>query len=141
MTLSALLLISSLLIPGFSSGPAKKGQSGSGYEGIARLPGLNDSVTVCRDERGMPHIYASGEHDLYLATGYISAQERLWQMDLIRRTTTGRLSEILGKSFLQVDIISRCLNMSEKSKLIIQNEDPEIIACLEAYTEGVNSYI
>ena len=110
-------------------------------EGIARLPGLNDSVTVCRDERGMPHIYASGEHDLYLATGYISAQERLWQMDLIRRTTTGRLSEIFGKSFLQVDIISRCLNMSEKSKLIIQNEDPEIIACLEAYTEGVNSYI
>ena len=83
----------------------------------------------------------SNEHDLYLAVGYISAQERLWQMDLIRRSTEGRLSEIFGKSFLQVDIVSRCLRMPEKSKLIIQNEDPGIIACMEAYAEGINLFI
>ncbi len=134
-------MIFSLLAPGFILKPEQKRQINSDYEGITKIPGLTDSVTVYRDERGMPHIYASSEHDLYLAVGYISAQERLWQMDLIRRTTAGRLSEIFGKSFLQVDIISRCLNMTEKSRLILQQEDPEILSCLEAYSEGVNQYI
>jgi penicillin amidase len=141
MTLSAFLVIFSLLTPGFLSIKEKNKLSHSEYEGITQLNGLVDSVTVYRDERGMPHIYASNEHDLYLVVGYVSAQERLWQMDLIRRTTAGRLSEIFGKSFRQVDIISRCLNMTEKSKIILQHEDPEIIACLEAYTEGINQYI
>ena len=62
------------------------------YEGQLIVPGLGSEVTVYRDERGMPHIYASDEHDLYFAVGYVMAQDRLWQMDLIRRATTGRLS-------------------------------------------------
>ncbi len=67
------------------------------YNGELTVSGLNSDVTVYRDERGMPHIYAMNEHDLYFATGYVMAQERLWQMDLIRRATTGRLSEIFGE--------------------------------------------
>ena len=73
------------------------------YEGEIALSGLTDEVTVYRDERGMPHLYAGNEHDLYLATGYIMAQERLWQMDLIRRATTGRLSEIFGEDYKGFD--------------------------------------
>ncbi len=141
MFFSGLLLITAVLTSGFIPSPHKSGKSSSQYEGIIALPGLSDSVTVYSDERGMPHIYANNEHDLYLAVGYISARERLWQMDLIRRSAYGRLSEIFGESFLQADIFSRCLRIDEKSKLILKNEDPEIVACLQAYADGVNAFI
>lgn len=98
-------------------------------------------MTVYRDERGMPHIYASCEHDLYMATGYISAQERLWQMDLVRRSAAGRLAEIFGESFIQADIFTRCLQIYETSKRILHNEEPAIVACLQAYADGVNAFI
>ena len=111
------------------------------YSGELALPGLNDEVTVYRDERGMPHIYASGEHDLYFATGYVMAQERLWQMDLIRRATTGRLSEIFGKDYVKTDLFLRSLCMSAKSEKVIAASDPEIKICLEAFAAGVNAYI
>jgi penicillin amidase len=111
------------------------------YKGDINIPGLTSEVTVYRDERGMPHIYASNEHDLYLSVGYVMAQERLWQMDLIRRATTGRLSEIFGESMVQTDLFLRSLNMPAKSKMVINNEDPSIIECLKAFTEGVNVFI
>ncbi len=139
--LSGLIIILATPASGFISSPGKTGRSSPQYEGVIVTPGLYDSVTVYRDERGMPHIYASSEHDLYMAVGFVSAQERLWQMDLIRRSTTGRLSEIFGKSFLRADIFSRCLQIKEKSKLVLENEDPEIVACMQAYTDGVNSFI
>lgn len=105
------------------------------------LQGLNDDVTIYRDERGMPHIYAGNEHDVYMATGYIMAQERLWQMDLIRRATTGRLSEIFGKDYVQTDLFLRCLEMTDKSEKVLKNTDSEIINCLQAFTGGINAYI
>ena len=89
------------------------------YEGELKVKGLNAEVTVYRDERGMPHIYASDEHDLYYATGYIMAQERLWFMDLIRRVTQGTLSEVLGKDMVETDKFLRSLRMTEKSKEVI----------------------
>lgn len=115
--------------------------SNSYYNGTLNLTGLKDSVTVFWDQRGMPHLYASSEHDLYMATGYLTARERLWQMDLLRRSTTGRLSEIFGESFLQADIFSRCLQIREKAARIIAKEDPHILSCLQAYTDGVNAFI
>ena len=89
----------------------------------------------------MPHIYASCEHDLYMTTGYVTAQERLWQMDLIRRSAAGRLSEIFGKSFLQADIFTRCLQIYKTSRDILRDEEPAIVACLQAYADGVNAFI
>lgn len=133
--------MTTVLISGFVSQPDKTGRSSPQYEGIIIIPGLTDSVTVYRDEKGMPHIYATCEHDLYLATGYITAQERLWQMDLVRRSSTGRMAEIFGKSFVQTDILTRCLRIEEKSKLMLRDEDPDIVACLQAYADGVNAFI
>jgi len=130
-----------VLTSGFLSSRDRSRRSNPQYEGLIIIPGLSDSVTVYRDERGIPHIYATNERDLYLATGYISAQERLWQMDLIRRSSTGRLSEIFGKSLLQSDIFTRYLRMEEKSREILRDESPEIIASLQAYTDGVNLFI
>ena len=72
---SGFFLLMAVLISGFVSPPDKTGKSPR-YEGTIVIPGLTDSVTVYRDERGMPHIYATCEHDLYLATGFITAQER-----------------------------------------------------------------
>lgn len=111
------------------------------YNGTLVMQGLSDSVTVFYDERGMPHIYARNEHDLYRVTGFLTARERLWQMDLLRRSTTGRLSEIFGASFLQADVFARCLQIREKAARIIANEDPCILECMNAYSAGINDYI
>jgi penicillin amidase len=138
---SITLFILAAATSGFVLSHSASEGSSKRYESSLFLPGLTYSVTVYRDERGMPHIYAGSEHDLYLTAGYISAQERLWQMDLIRRSATGRLSEIFGKSFLQADIFCRCLQINEKSKNIIRNEDPAVIDCMKAYVDGVNSFI
>jgi penicillin G amidase len=109
--------------------------------GEMTLAGLSGNVTVYRDQRGMPHIYANDENDLYFAVGYVMAQERLWQMDLIRRATTGRLSEIFGKDYVQTDLFLRSLDMPDKSKIVIANSDPSILKSAEAYCNGVNKYI
>ncbi|MDP3002955.1 MAG: penicillin acylase family protein [Bacteroidales bacterium] len=111
------------------------------YKGDLVVQGLGSDVTVYRDERGMPHIYAANEHDLYLSTGYVMAQERLWQMDLIRRATTGRLSEIFGETYVKTDLFLRSLDMTTKSKIILSNEDTSTLKCLKAYADGVNAYI
>lgn len=111
------------------------------YEGEETIKGINNQVTVYTDFRGMPHIYAENEHDLYFTTGYIMARERLWQMDLIRRATRGELSEIFGEDYVQTDLFLRSLEMTSKSKMLLGAEDPQIISCMEAYSEGVNYFI
>lgn len=128
-------------LSGFTVPQAKKTKPSPQYSGEINVEGISSAVTVIRDERGMPHIYAANEHDLYQAVGYITAQERLWQMDLIRRSSTGQLSEIFGKSFIQTDLFMRSLNIEAKCRLVLQNEDPAVIECLNAYAEGVNAFI
>jgi len=149
---SELLIILAALTTGFISSHGRSGKSHPQYAGAAATAGLSDSVTIYRDERGMPHIYAGNEHDLYMAVGFVSAQERLWQMDLIRRSSTGRLceifgerpntsSEITGNTFLLADKFIRCLQITEKSRIVLKNEDPVIIDCLQAFTDGVNAFV
>jgi len=124
-----------LIISGVKNGAVPK------YNGELTLSGLESDVTVFRDERGMPHIYADNEHDLYFAIGYVMAQERLWFMDLVRRVTTGRLAEVMGADLAETDKFLRCLEMTEKSKLVLSNEDPVILSYMQAYADGVNKYI
>lgn len=109
--------------------------------GEKAIAGLTADVKVIRDERGVPHIYASNEHDLYFMTGYITAQERLWQMDMVRHATQGRLSELFKRDMTETDHFLRALGMSEKSQLVLEKEDPGILAALEAYTDGVNRWM
>ncbi|MBW6500434.1 MAG: penicillin acylase family protein [Bacteroidales bacterium] len=111
------------------------------YNGELILTGLTKDVTVYRDERGMPHIYAENEYDLYFATGFVMAQERLWQMDLIRRATTGRLSEIFGEDYIQTDLFLRSLDMMTKSKMELSIMEKGLLDHLQAFTDGVNTYI
>ncbi|MFW6227019.1 MAG: penicillin acylase family protein [Bacteroidota bacterium] len=111
------------------------------YNGEFVVPGLLEEVVVYRDSFAIPHIYAENQHDLYFTTGYIMAQERLWQMDLLRRVTLGRLSEIFGESYMDTDQLLRALDYSKKSKHILRSTDPEITDALDAFANGINAYI
>lgn len=111
------------------------------YDADIHLIDVAGEVVVYRDAFGIPHIYAKKESDLYRAVGYCMAQDRLWQMDLLRRACTGRLSEIFGEDLVETDLLLRSLRMTEKSRLILENtEDPMVQACL-CFADGVNQYI
>ncbi|MCA1747142.1 MAG: penicillin acylase family protein, partial [Bacteroidales bacterium] len=77
----------------------------------------------------------------YRVVGYLTAQDRLWQMDLMRRITTGRLSEIFGADMVSADQLFRAFDFSKKSADVLTKTDPEIVQCLQAYTDGVNQFI
>lgn len=111
------------------------------YNKDIHLSGLIDTVEVLRDSTGVPHVIARNERDLYMAVGYLVAQDRLWQMDLLRRVTTGRLAEIFGKGFVDKDQFLRALRYSEKSRQILDSCNAGLTLSLTAFSEGVNQYI
>lgn len=109
--------------------------------GELRLTGLLAPVTVYRDERGVPHIEAANSHDLYMAQGFVTAQDRLWQMDLSRRAASGRLAEVLGASMLDTDKFFRTLNLRPAAEASVAAYSPWAREALDAYTAGVNAFI
>ena len=111
------------------------------YNQNVTMRNMKAAVTVYRDAFAIPHVYAQNEEDLYRAVGYVMAQDRLWQMDLMRRATTGRLAEIFGDDLIETDLLMRALRMTEKSKKILAKIDKEIIKFAEAFADGVNQYI
>ncbi|WDP90966.1 MAG: penicillin acylase family protein [Desulfobacter sp.] len=111
------------------------------YEGTAAVAGLSQKVTIYRDRHAVPHITAENEEDLYFAVGYTLAQDRLWQMDLLRRVTQGRLAEIFGEDLVEVDLLMRALRIPDKSKRILAQTEPPIKSALEQFSAGVNHYI
>ncbi len=111
------------------------------YNRDIQLSGLYEPVEVYRDSFAVPHVYAQNEHDLYLAVGYLLAQDRLWQMDMLRHVTEGRLSEIFGEKYMENDMILRALRFRDKSEKLLKNADSACVVALEAFSEGVNQYI
>lgn len=111
------------------------------YNKDVELTGLSEEISVFRDGHGIAHVNAQNQKDLYRAVGFSMAQDRLWQMDLLRRVTQGRLSEILGKDQVNTDLLMRALRIQEKSERIIPTLEPEIVTALEAFSDGVNQYI
>ena len=111
------------------------------YNKNLELIGLKEKVEVYRDSFAIPHVYAKNEEDLYRAIGYLTAQDRLWQMDLLRHVTTGRLSEIFGKDLIKTDMLMRALCIPEKSQKVLEQSDAAVKRMLNAYTDGVNQFI
>ncbi len=105
------------------------------------LNGLMGEVKVYRDSFAIPHIYAENEQDLYKTVGYLMAQDRLWQMDLLRRVTQGRLSEIFGEDMVDADLFLRALRIPEKSLLLQEIATPAQLNAFEEFADGVNQYI
>ena len=110
-------------------------------DGTLPLPGLKADVTVERDNWGVPHIRAASEEDMAEAQGYVVAQDRLWQMDLLRRAGRGQLSEILGSATIEVDKDFRRLNFARAAQRDVEQMNPEGRKLLDAYARGVNQYI
>lgn len=110
-------------------------------DGTASLPELKQEVTVDRDRWGVPRIRASSLEDLLTAQGYVVAQDRLWQMDLLRRAAAGELSEIFGSVTLLSDRENRILGLKQAAEAGVARMDPQRRALLEAYARGVNRYI
>ena len=111
------------------------------YEGEIEVTALSEKVEIRRDTHGTPHIIAQNEQDLYTAVGYVMAQDRLWQMDLLRRVTLGRLSEIFGDDFVETDLLLRSLEYSKKSKELLKMSPEKIIEAAESFAKGVNEFI
>lgn len=105
------------------------------------VSGLREQVTVRRDGRGIPYIEARNETDLYFAQGYVTAQDRLWQMDLYRRVARGETAEIFGRTILEEDKRWRKFGFASIAEESVKNSTPENLAALENYARGVNAYI
>jgi len=110
-------------------------------DGEASLPELKQEVTVERDRRGVPRIKAASLEDLVTAQGYVLAQDRLWQMDLLRRTAAGELAEIFGSVAIESDRQYRIYGFTAAAEKCVTQMDAEMRSLLEAYARGVNRYV
>jgi penicillin G amidase len=110
-------------------------------DGEVRQAQLNAPVEVLRDANGIPHIYASRTYDLFFAQGYVHAQDRFWQMDVWRHTGAGRLSEMFGEGTLQTDAFLRTLGWARVAQQELEAMEPDALAILQAYADGVNAYL
>jgi penicillin amidase len=110
-------------------------------DGDLHIAGLFAPVTVSRDAHGVPHIDAATQEDLFVAQGYVTAQDRLWQMDAFRRNANGELAEILGPSLVKHDQLQRVLQFHSTARRIYANLSAADHARFEAYARGVNRFI
>ena len=110
-------------------------------DGTLHVPGLSAPVTVVRDRQGMPHITAANMQDLLFAQGFITAQDRFWEMDMTRRYGNGDLAEILGPAYVKSDRVQRILGLREVAKRAAGEMSAEERSLADAYSRGVNAYL
>lgn len=110
-------------------------------DGSLKLTGLSAPVEVLRDPFGVPHIFGTSVEDVARATGFVHAQDRLFQMELSRRMGTGTLAEVLGEPGLSLDRRVRRLGLGLAARTELERTDPEARAVLDAYAQGVNAYL
>jgi penicillin amidase len=108
---------------------------------VVNLPELNSKVTVVRERNGVPTIIAESQEDLAIVFGYVTAQDRLWQMDYLRRLGQGSLAEILGRDYLVTDQIMRAIGQSRESQDELSHLDHAETVWLEKFIHGINSFM
>lgn len=111
------------------------------YDADYAVLGIDAPVEIVRDTNAVPHIFASNDTDVLFGLGFVHAQDRLWQMTLMRRTVQGRLSEQFGRDTLEVDEFMRALDLYGLSQKSVSAQTPQTITRLEAYAAGVNAWI
>jgi penicillin G amidase len=117
------------------------GRSLPDYDEDFTVAGVAAQVEILRDRTAIPHIFGSSEADVFYALGFAHAQDRLWQMMMMRRTAQGRLSEIFGPRTVQIDEVIRRLDIYGAASESVAAQDPSAIAALNAYAAGVNEWI
>jgi penicillin G amidase len=110
-------------------------------DGTLHVAGLSAPVTVRRDAHGVPHIDAANQDDLFFAQGYVTAQDRLWQMDMFRRHADGNLAEILGPGLIEHDRMQRVLGIGKQAQHIYATLPVDDRRRMDDYARGVNAFI
>ncbi len=111
------------------------------YDGKIVDSGLTAEVEIIRDSYGMPHIYAANDHDACFALGYAMAQDRLFQMDMVRRTVHGRMAEVLGEPLVEADKLFRILTAAKSPEEMVEGLPDDVQAAIAAFADGVNCYL
>jgi len=132
-TLIFLAVLSALLVYYLAS------RSLPDYDAVVRVPGISDTIEIVRDNANVPHIFAGSDADVFYGLGFAHAQDRLWQMMMMRRTAQGRLSELFGSDTVEIDSVIRRLDLYRLSVQSVEAQAPETLAALEAYAAGVNA--
>ena len=115
------------------------GQSLPDYDQTQKVAGLSAPVEIIRDNANVPHIFGEDDPDVFFGLGYAHAQDRLWQMTMLRRTVQGRLSEVFGPRTLRIDRLLRRLDLYRLAQQSVAVQDDYTRAALEAYAAGVNA--
>ena len=111
------------------------------YNETFELSGISGPVEIVRNNDSVPHIFGQSDRDVFFALGFVHAQDRLWQMTMLRRTAQGRLSELFGERTLPVDALMRRLDLYALALDSVKVQDAETLAALQAYSDGVNAWI
>ncbi len=127
ITLSVVYLLASGSIPDYSASHPVRGLSGE--------------VEIVRDNANVPHIFAETDEDVYYGLGFAHAQDRLWQMVMLRRTAQGRLSELFGERTLRIDELLRRFDLYGAAAASVEDQDAYATAALNAYAAGVNAWL
>ncbi|MDG1168438.1 MAG: penicillin acylase family protein, partial [Sulfitobacter sp.] len=109
------------------------------YTDDVTVRGLSAPVEIVRDNANVPHIFGQNDLDVFFGLGFAHAQDRMWQMSMLRRTAQGRLSEVFGTATLNIDRLMRRFDLYALSVQSAQALDPRTLAALEAYAAGVNA--
>lgn len=111
------------------------------YNATFAVAGISQPIEIVRDTADVPHIFGKSDADVYFALGFAHAEDRLWQMTILRRTVQGRLSEVFGARTVRTDELMRRLDLYGRAATSLGAQDPEVRAALEAYARGVNAWI
>ncbi len=140
-----LIALFCLIVIGLLGGYVYLQSTSPKYSGEVTLKGLTEEVEVLYDSYGVPHIRAKNAEDAYFALGYVHAQDRLFQMEMLRRAAGGRLSEILGKDLLPVDKLFRTLGLNvfatEHAKKFLSSDSSDFQKAALSYQKGINEFI
>ncbi len=135
--LAALLIVLSVVVTGLVYWLASR--SLPDYNDEVSVYGLTAPVEIVRDNANVPHIFGAADRDVFFGLGFAHAQDRMWQMIMLRRTAQGRLSEVFGNATLNIDTLLRRLDIYSLSVSSVDALDPKTLQALEAYSAGVNA--
>ncbi|MDF0603629.1 penicillin acylase family protein [Psychromarinibacter sp. C21-152] len=133
-TLAAGLAIAALLLAYFLAA-----RSLPDYDATVEVAGLSAPVEIVRDHANVPHIFGESDADVYFGLGFAHAQDRLWQILMLRRTAQGRLSELFGRRTFRIDELMRRLDIYNRAVRSVEVQDAATTAALEAYSAGINA--
>ena len=139
--MAAFVILASVTVAGLGLAYYVASRSLPDYDATWRIEGPEAEIEIVRDVHAVPHILSETDADAFFGLGFVHAQDRLWQMTLMRRTAQGRLSELFGPETLEIDELMRALDLHALSARAVAYQTPETRVALDAYSRGVNAWL